>query len=139
MKHVATAVLIAATIFGTPVRAQEFENVMQARRAAEAWLAITDVGAYSRSWEEAASLFRAAVTKPAWEAAVQSVRSPLGSVKARKLKSAVFTRTLPGAPDGEYVVIQYESTFERKTNAIETVTPLRERDGSWKVSGYFIK
>jgi hypothetical protein len=45
---------------------------------------------------------------------------------------------LPGAPEGEYVVIQYETQFEHKAGAIETVTPLREKDGSWRVSGYFI-
>jgi Protein of unknown function (DUF4019) len=48
------------------------------------------------------------------------------------------TRSLPNAPAGEYVVIQYETQFEHKANAIETVTPLREKNGSWKVSGYFI-
>jgi hypothetical protein len=60
-------------------------------------------------------------------------------VKARKVKSATFTRTLPGAPDGEYVVIQFESQFENKAAAIETVTPMHDKDGVWRVSGYFIK
>jgi hypothetical protein len=46
---------------------------------------------------------------------------------------------LPGAPDGEYVVIQYESQFESKKAAIETVTPRLEKDGSWKAAGYYIK
>jgi hypothetical protein len=60
-------------------------------------------------------------------------------VKARKVKSATFARTLPGAPDGEYVVIQFESQFENKAAAIETVTPMHDKDGTWRVSGYFIK
>jgi hypothetical protein len=47
--------------------------------------------------------------------------------------------TLPGAPDGESVVIQYDTQFEHKAHAVETVVPMRERDGSWKVSGYFVK
>jgi hypothetical protein len=47
-------------------------------------------------------------------------------------------RTLPGAPDGEYVVIQYATRFEHKPSIIETVTPMLDKDGSWKVSGYFI-
>jgi hypothetical protein len=31
-------------------------------------------------------------------------------------------------------VIQYESQFESKKAAIETVTPRLEKDGSWKVA-----
>ena len=49
------------------------------------------------------------------------------------------SEALPGAPDGEYVVIQYESSFEHKQSAIETVTPMLDTDGKWRVSGYFIK
>jgi hypothetical protein len=58
---------------------------------------------------------------------------------ARELKSKQYTKTLPGAPDGEYVVIQYKTTFENKKSAIETVIPMLEKDGRWRVSGYYIK
>ena len=58
---------------------------------------------------------------------------------SRNLKSAAFTKTLPGAPDGEYVVIQYDSSFEHKQSAAETITPMLDKDGEWKVSGYYIK
>jgi hypothetical protein len=58
---------------------------------------------------------------------------------ARKLKSKQYTKNLPGAPDGECVVIQYETTFEKKQSAIETVTPMLDKDGKWRVSGYYIK
>jgi hypothetical protein len=46
---------------------------------------------------------------------------------------------LPGAPDGEYVVFQFDTQFEHKRAAVETVTPMRDPDGSWRVSGYFIR
>ncbi len=47
--------------------------------------------------------------------------------------------SLPGAPDGEYVVIQYNTEFENKKVAIETITPMLDDDGKWRVSGYYIK
>ncbi len=47
--------------------------------------------------------------------------------------------SLPGAPDGNYVVIQFKTTFEHKAQAVETVTPMLENDGVWRVTGYFIK
>jgi hypothetical protein len=100
---------------------------------------LTDSAKYGQSWDEASSLSKAAVTKADWEKAIGGGRGQLGALKARKVKSAVFTRTLPGAPDGEYVVIQFESQFENKAAAIETVTPMHDKDGAWRVSGYFIK
>lgn len=60
-------------------------------------------------------------------------------MQSRKLKSATYTKTLPGAPDGEYVVIQYDSSFVNKKSAVETVTPMLDKDGKWRVSGYFIR
>ena len=47
-------------------------------------------------------------------------------------------RSLPGVPDGQYVVIEYRSVYEKKQEAVETVTPMVE-DGEWKVSGYYIR
>ena len=110
-----------------------------AQQAAEAWLALIDSGTYGESWQQSASLFKAAVTQSQWEAAMRASREPLGKVVSRKLLSAAYTQSLPGAPDGEYVVIQYETRFEHKQSAVETVTPMLDKDGKWRVSGYFIK
>ncbi len=51
----------------------------------------------------------------------------------------IRSNTLPGAPDGEYVVIRYRTEFENKMKAVETVTPMLEADGAWRVSGYYIR
>ena len=110
-----------------------------AQKSAETWLALTDSGKYAESWDEAAAFFKSAVTKDQWLSALKSVRAPLGAVKSRRLKSAAYTRTLPGTPDGQYVVIQYETSFANMPSAIETITPMFDKDGKWRVSGYFIK
>jgi len=110
-----------------------------AEQSTDAWLALVDSGKYADSWHEASQLFKAAVTQEEWRSKLRASRDPLGKMLSRKLKSATYTKTLPGAPDGEYVVIQYESSFEHKQSAIETVTPMLDKDGMWRVSGYFIK
>jgi hypothetical protein len=110
-----------------------------AQQSAEPWLALVDSGKYGESWEQAAQFFKAALTKEQWQSALRASRRPLGKVLTRNLKSATFTKTLPGAPDGEYVVIQYESSFEHKQAAVETVTPMLDKDGQWRVSGYYVK
>jgi Protein of unknown function (DUF4019) len=139
MKFVYSA-LVAAFVLTLPLaQAQDAEKVASAESAALKWLTLTDAGEYARSWDAAAALFQGSISKPNWAAAVANARQPLGGVISRKLKSAKYTRSLPGAPEGEYVVIQYKAHFEHKDNAIETVTPLLDKDGSWKVSGYFIR
>ena len=114
-------------------------NEKEARSAAEAWLALVDAGSYSQSWSEAAAYFRNAVEQSGWEKALNGARAPLGKVLSRTLKSAACATSLPGAPDGEYVVLVFDASFEKKRSAVETVTPMRDADGRWRVSGYFIK
>ena len=86
-----------------------------------------------------AELFKKAVTEADWKKMLNAHREPLGEVVSRKAASADYVTSLPGAPDGEYVVIKYRTSFSRKKKAQETVTPMKEADGTWKVSGYFIK
>jgi hypothetical protein len=119
--------------------AQSSPNEKAAVASAEKWLTVVDKGTYAESWEEAAVFFKNAITKEQWEQSMQSFRKPLGRLVSRKVQSAVYRTSLPGAPDGKYVVITFKSAFENKKSAIETVTPMFEKDGTWRVSGYFIK
>jgi hypothetical protein len=110
-----------------------------ATQASDAWLSLVDDGQYAESWRLAADYLRNAVGKEQWEYQMTAFREPLGRVLSRKLISRTYTRSLPGAPDGDYVVIQYASSFEKKASATETVTPMLDQDAQWRVSGYYIK
>jgi serine/threonine protein kinase/tetratricopeptide (TPR) repeat protein len=114
-------------------------NTGAADAAAQKWLALIDAGNYSETWKEASAIFRGAVTEPGWENSMNTFRQPLGDLGSRKLKSAQHMTELPGAPDGQYVVMQFETSFANKKSAIETVTFMLEKDGQWKSAGYFIK
>jgi hypothetical protein len=136
-------ILLAVALLGSFV----FVSFLQANDTAEkaalasaaAWLALADGGKYPETWDQAAGYFKTAVTRDQWLASLNAVRPPLGKVVARNLKSKMYTKTLPGAPDGEYVVIMYDTQFENKKSAVETVTPMLDKDGKWRVSGYYIK
>ncbi len=110
-----------------------------AQKSAEQWLALVDAGKYAESWKTAAAYFQTAVSQDQWEHVIVAVRKPLGDLVSRKLKSAQYTKSLPGVPDGEYVVLQFDTSFANKKEAVETVTPMLDKDGKWKVSGYYIK
>ena len=128
--------LMLGTVTGM---AEQSEKEKVAVAGAEKWLGIVDEGKYGESWKEAAEFFRNAVKQGQWEQAVQAVRKPLGKLVSRKVKSTSYKTSLPGAPDGQYVVIEFEASFENKKSAIETVTPMMDNDGKWRVSGYYIK
>ena len=115
------------------------DKTQAAEAAAEAWLRLVDSGDYSQSWVDASSLFKSAVTEKDWYRQITASRAPLGALISRKLKSAEYKTELPGAPDGQYVVIQYKSSFANKKSAIETVTPMLDKNGQWRVSGYHIR
>ena len=129
--------LLVVLISFSAVAQTKSEDV--AKQSAEAWLALVDSGKYASSWDDAAQFLKAAVTRDQWQSALHTVRDPLGKLGTRTLKSANYTKTLPGAPDGEYVVMQYDTSFANKGSAVETIVPMLDKDGKWRVSGYFIK
>jgi len=129
--------LLSLILSGSAWSAGESEATAQV--AAESWLKIVDAGDYTSSWEHAAKLFKSAITQEKWVQTVQATRAPLGKLVSRKIKSRTYTEKVPGAPDGKYVVIQFDTVFENKASAVETVTPMIEADGTWRVSGYYIR
>jgi hypothetical protein len=135
------ALRIAVTVLGlagTCAQAAESQSVTQARASAMTWLALVDGAKFAESWDHAASLFKG-IPKGDWEHAVRSARAPLGALKSRKFKSATLMKNPAGAPPGDYMLILFDAQFEKRDAAVEAVTPMREKDGSWKVSGYYIR
>ena len=139
VKCIMIGMLLWSIVFGGAAFAENADAEKAALTAAKAWLKLVDDGKYTESWNEASEYFKRAITKEQWEQTVQAVREPLGKTVFRKLKSKQYATTLPGAPDGEYVVIQFDSSFTNKKTAIETITPMLDKDGMWRVSGYYIK
>ncbi len=131
--------VLSLSLWGLITVAQGAEKEKVAVAEAEQWLLLVDSGKYEQSWKEAAEYFRNAVSQNKWEQSLQAVRSPLGKLISREVKSTMYKKSLPGAPDGEYVIILFDTSFSNKKSAIETVTPMLEKDGSWRVTGYYIK
>lgn len=132
-------VVIGLFLFAVPVMAADTDKENADIASAEKWLKLVDQGNYTKSWQEASGYFKMHVKEDQWKEAAQTARGPFGKLISRKVKSATYTTTLPGAPDGEYVVIEFETSFKNKKSSIETVTPMMDKDGVWRVSGYFIR
>jgi len=137
-KRIFVLLVVAACLAGCAGQKNP-EAEKAAVAAAESWLKLVDDQKYGESWEESAAIFRAAVPVERWHSMTAAIRGPMGKNLSREVRSMRYRTSLPGAPDGEYVIIQFKASFENKKSAIETVTPMKDKDGSWRVSGYYIK
>ena len=139
MKNIVAGLALVLAFSSVTAMAGEEEDINQAVAAAQAWLTVVDAGKFGESWDNAASTFQKGISKPKWVQAVGNVRAPIGAVKSRILMKDANAPKLAKLPVGDAVVIQFATVFEKLAPALETVTPFREQDGTWRVSGYYIK
>ena len=45
----------------------------------------------------------------------------------------------PGAPDANYVVIKFNTAFEKRKKAVETVVTIAGENGQFAVVGYYVQ
>lgn len=105
---------------------------------ATSWLEVVDSGKYANSWQQAGAFFQENVPEALWVSKLEQVRTPLGVVKSREGISRQVLTSIPQLPDGEYVILEFQTDFENKENSIETVT-LKKSAEQWQVIGYFIQ
>jgi hypothetical protein len=121
-----------------PLAAQD-PRASLVQEAARTWLADTDRGDAGQSWKNAGMQFRNAITVERWAESLKRVRPPLGALSQRAQLGTQFRKNIPGAPDGEYAIVLFRTTFARKMDARETLTLEHEPDGAWRVIGYLIQ
>ncbi|MEO8206590.1 MAG: M56 family metallopeptidase [Chthoniobacterales bacterium] len=120
----------------------EDDKKKDALAATMPWLGIIDRGNYAQSYKDASQLFKKAVTEAKWVDALNKVRKPLGTCLSRKVATQSYQSEVPlpsGTLKGDFVITQFESSFQNLKAAMETVTFEKEADGTWRVSGYYIK
>lgn len=110
----------------------------EAEAAALAWLEAIDSGQYEQAWETSSPLLKRPLSPHMLERAIGAARRDLGAVQSRRRVGVIRDTSMPGAPDGDYMVFTFQTQFENKARGIETITPHLEGD-AWKVSGYYIQ
>lgn len=150
MKRIAAILFAATASLSFPLHAQDRsanalnpndpavkEATEQAGQAAQRWLALFDAGNFDACWDGLAPAVKGRAGKDEFDASLAAVRQHYGVAKVRRASKVTFTHKLPDAPDGDYVVLQYDTEFANG-HGLETVVPMRTPDG-WKVSGYFVR
>jgi hypothetical protein len=142
-KKISISIIALMLICGAALvtaHADDQAAVEQAKKAADAWLKLVDEGNYKESWNQFASVVKPLVSEDKWAEEAGAIRKTIGPEVSRNFKSAKYSTSLPGAPDGQYVVIQYDSSFANKKSTVEEVVPMLDTDGQWRISGYhFVK
>jgi hypothetical protein len=107
--------------------------------AAEEFVALIDLGLFSESWDEGDHLLQIRTSRPDWISNLTLNHSLFGWVIERRPKLTSYRGSLPGLPDGDYVIVVFESFFEKKRSAIETVIMVLDEEGEWRSTGYTLK
>jgi Protein of unknown function (DUF4019) len=118
---------------------EQSEKENKAIKSAEAFLSLVDSREYEKSWDEASLFFRSQITQKQWSEKLSALRPFFGNTINRSVTHTKYLTSVPGAPDGEYVIVVFHSSFEKKKSASETVTPMLDKNGKWRITGYFIK
>lgn len=131
--------LLIVALAGCPLLSCHRQSATEkaAISVAQSWLAVTDAGGYPQSWSDGAGYMHRAVGQAQWEASMNKLRKPLGKVLARTLRSAKDGVT--ELYEQPCVRVKFDTSFENKSSALETVTVMPENDGQLKVAGYFIE
>jgi hypothetical protein len=138
------AAIITVSLVGSAFGASSSYPVVkpdpQAVAVANKWLSVFDAGNYAEAYGMFPARVRSAgdAVEKQWVGSQRAKRTPLGRTLSRQFMKAYFARTLPGAPDGNYELLMYKTSFQHKAQATEGVT-LTKESGQWQVSGYRVR
>lgn len=109
---------------------------IEAAQAAQDYVNLLDQGRYGESWDRGSVLFQHTISKKEWNTALTLARKRLGPVRSRTLKDERPAWDPKGLPKGPYMVVEYNTSFQRAPNSGELLTLRRDEDGKWKVLTY---
>lgn len=103
------------------------------------WLALIDSGRAGAAWELSSRQLQSTVTRAKFIAAMRDARKPLGKLEERTAERFARSHQLPGAPDGDYVIIEYTARFPKGKKLQEQLVWSIEEGEIWRVAGYYYR
>lgn len=126
-------VLFSSLVLGNP------KYVEQAEKQAHNWMDTIDKGDAESSWNEMSSIFTQQLSAEDWKLSIQGMQMYFGKVGQRKIKSSNYKTSSYGAPNGDYVDVEFSTDYANAAGRKEVVTMVRDQDGQWKVAGFSIE
>jgi len=107
--------------------------------AGEKWLALIDSGKAGAAWDLSSKQLQSSVTRAKFIAAIGDVRKPLGKLEERTAERFARSHRLPGAPEGDYVIVEYTARFPKGKKLQEQLVWSIEESDVWRVAGYYYR
>jgi hypothetical protein len=123
---------------GQPGEDPHAADEQAAQRQALGFLGYLDNGRFADSYAYTGMLIRSSLDQQTYTSKIETTRAGVGALQGRDLIDASYATSVPGAPEGQYVVLHYHVSFANRPDAVETLT-LALAKGYWRVSGYYIK
>lgn len=135
-KLIVILVMLASFSYGSVVQAEFFSSA--ALLQAEAFVAVIDKGDYLSAYASGLPFIRFQARQDEWIADQEMAVEFLGKVIDRQLMTVRSRDSYPGLPDGNYLVVSYESRTEHKVKAIEVLL-LSQQNQGWQVCRYSVR
>ncbi len=137
----AVLILVALLIIFLPLfnERPDKEKAAAASAAAGKFLHLVDTDQFAQSWQISASLLKEKVPEQKWVDQLQRTRAITGPLVERTQDSMSYSTSAKDSPEGEYVLITFDTDFKQKPDVSEIVTVMLDKDKTWRVAGYFIK
>jgi len=119
-----------------PQRAAVASDETAALASATAFLALLDQGDIAAAFDATSSYHRSYQERERWVASIGTQRLFYGPLVNRVASKTVLKDSYPKNPDGDYVVIVFQSSFAHKEQTTEVVAVSPDANGLWRVSDY---
>ena len=128
-------VLIAANFLPVSDSAAQLRrpDTGSAQSAADQWKDLVDAGTWDQAWDSAGPAFKSMITREYWRG-LMAGRAVHGHVMATRLQGSSPV-ALPGFPDGQYWVFQYQVEFRNGSTGSDMVA-VRLEAGRWRIASY---
>ena len=107
--------------------------------ASTKWLALLDAGKTGAAWDASSPYLKSVVTRKKWIDGITDARKPFGKFVKRTPTKFARSHSMPGAPEGDYSIIEFDTEFANGKRASEQVIWMLGEREVWSVSGYFIR
>ncbi len=136
IKTTTLIIVVLGTLLANGFAADTFPQ--KAIEAAEDFARSIDNEEFQEAYLNSASLLQLLHSEEDWIRSIRPTRDLLGQTLERSIKAVKMTSEYFGLPDGNYVLVYFETKMENKKKAAEIVL-MCEENTIWQPCSYSIK